>query len=312
MANARILVVGSINMDVVARVDRLPRPGETVAGLDIAYMPGGKGANQAVAASRLGASVRIVGCVGDDSFGGELRRSLESDGVDVQFVRQLPHSASGVATISVETIGQNAIVVVPGANGDLTSADFESEEAWAETRVVLLQLETPLVTVQAAIDSARRRGVLSILDPAPAPAPGFSDRLFDVDVLTPNQSEAQSLTGVAVESVADADKAARVLRKRGARNVVVKLGEFGAYWLGRDDRGLHVPAPKIDAVDTTAAGDAFNGALGVALAKGGSFEDALRFACGAGSLACTKRGAQQAMPTRMEVEALLALAGART
>ena len=311
MANARILVVGSINMDVVARVDRLPRPGETVAGLDISYMPGGKGANQAVAAARLGSAVRMIGCVGDDVFGDQLRRNLESDGVDVRFVRQLPQSASGVATITVEASGQNSIVVVPGANGALTSADIESEEAWTEVRVVLLQLETPLETIQAAVDSARRRGVLSILDPAPAPSAGITDRLFDVDVLTPNQSEARSLTGVAVESVADADKAARALRQRGARNVVVKLGELGAYWLGRDDRGLHIPAPKVDAIDTTAAGDAFNGALGVALAEGMSFEDALRFACGAGSLACTRRGAQQAMPTRREVETLMTHVGAR-
>lgn len=302
----RIVVVGSLNMDLVVRTARLPRPGETVAGRDFLQVPGGKGANQAVAAARLGADVAMIGRVGDDAFGRQLVGSLARDGVDTGAVAATAGISSGLAIIGVEESGQNAITILGGANALLTPEDVRRHDATiAGASALLVQLEVPLTTVAAAIAIAKRHGVLAILDPAPAPRGLLPADLHAVDVISPNQSEAEAITEIAVVSVADATRAAAILHERGARQVVLKLGEQGA--LASDGMGniVHVPAPQVSVVDTTAAGDAFTAALAVALVEGRSLAEATRFACAAGSFATTRRCAQDAMPSREEVELLI-------
>ena len=303
----RIVVVGSLNMDLVVRTERLPRPGETVPGRDFCQVPGGKGANQAVAAALLGADVTMIGRVGDDSYGRQLVESLASRGVVTRSVKATPHSSSGLALIGLEDSGQNAITIVGGANARLSPDDVAAGEAEiAAAGALVVQLEVPLATVAAAIAVAKKHGVLTVLDPAPAPSGPLPQELAAADVLSPNQTEAESLTGIAVASPGEAARAAAVLHIDGARTVVIKLGEQGA--LFSDGLGLvgHVPAPRVSVVDTTAAGDAFTAALAVALLERRPLEEATRLACAAGSLATTRRGAQDAMPTRDEV---LRLAG---
>jgi len=294
-----IVVIGSINMDLVARMARLPRPGETVQGDNFQTIPGGKGANQAVAAARLGARVTMIGRVGDDSFGKTLRRSLAEYGVSTEHVLVTEGCSSGVALIGVEATGANSITVVAGANGRLTPHDVESRaDVIAAADALIVQLETPLDTVAAAIRIAREAGVRTILDPAPAPSGPLSSELLAVEILSPNQTEAEALTGIAVHDVASARTAACRLRELGAKAVVLKLGELGAFVLDEAGREEHVPARAAGVVDTTAAGDAFTAGLAVALAEGRSLPDAARFGCAAGTLACTKFGAQPAMPSR--------------
>lgn len=302
----RIVVVGSINMDLVARVPRLPRPGETVRGSAFSQVPGGKGANQAVAAARLGALVAMIGRVGDDVFGRELITSLRTRGVQTEHVQITPNCPSGLALIWVEVSGQNAITVIGGANARLMSGDVREQSAIiSQADALLVQLEVPLESVNSAVEIARRHSVLTILDPAPAPASLLPEQLYAVDLISPNQSEAESLTGVAVAAIADAAGAAAILHEHGVRQVVIKLGEQGALASQRGSESIHVPAPQVRVVDTTAAGDAFTAALAVALVEGRSLADATRFACAAGSLATTRPGAQDAMPSRAEVVAEL-------
>jgi len=302
----RIVVVGSINMDLVTRVARLPRPGETVRGCSFDTVPGGKGANQAVAAARLGASVHMVRRVGSDAFGASLVDSLRSYGVRTDHVRTTPDCPSGIATIGVEDTGENAIVAIAGANGRVTPADVARAEAViAAADTVLLQLEIPFDSVAAAAALARRHGVRVILNPAPAPS-ALPGRLFRVDVICPNETEARAITGLAGGGIPRALAQARWLTKRGAGLAVVTLGARGAVLYERGRSPVHVPPFKVRAVDTTAAGDAFAGALAVALSEGAAAADAVRFACACGALAATRPGAQPAMPSRAEVEALLA------
>jgi ribokinase len=306
----RIVVVGSLNMDLVVRAGRLPRPGETVVGRDFVQVPGGKGANQAVAAARLGAAVTMIGRVGDDDFGRQLVGSLGRHEVETKLVEVTPGATSGLALIGVEDSGQNAITIVAGANGLVTPADVARHEATiAAAGALIVQFEVPLETVAAAVALAKRHGVMTILDPAPAPTAPLPADVIAVDVLSPNQSEAEALTGIAVTGPAEAELAAAILQERGARGVVIKLGEQGA--LARDGSGsaTHVPAPQVSAIDTTAAGDAFTAALAVALLERRSLAEATHFACAAGSLATTRRGAQDAMPTREEVDRLLTRSG---
>ena len=301
-----IVVVGSINMDLVARMSRLPRPGETVHGDEFRTVPGGKGANQAVAASRLGAQVTMIGRVGDDAFGDSLRQSLLNYGVATQCVLRTPNCSSGVALIGVEASGANSISVIAGANGRLTPADvLDRSTVIAGADVLIVQLETPVETVAAAIKVARRHGVLTILDPAPAPAGPLPRELLDVDVISPNQTEAELLTGVAVSDLASAERAAMLLQQAGASQVVLKLGELGAFIRDSENRTHHVSADRVDVVDTTAAGDAFTAGLAVALAEKRPLVEATRFAGAAGTLACTVFGAQPAMPDRTAVEIFL-------
>ena len=302
---ASIIVVGSLNMDFVAQVATLPMPGQTVLGSGFRTIPGGKGANQACAAGKLGGQVRMVGRVGDDVFGRQLREELESVGVDVSGVRLTPQTASGVALIFVQARGQNQIVVAPGANATLAVSDVETAIGTAGGGYLLLQLETPLDTVEAAAGKARQRGATVVLDPAPAQA--LSPALLaNVDILTPNESEANVLLSRAQVSVSldDAPEVARALLALGTGTVVLKLGENGALVADRDGVA-HFPAPRVDAVDATAAGDTFNGALAVALSEGRTLREAVVFANAAAALSVTRHGAQSSIPRREEVEAQL-------
>lgn len=302
-----IVVFGSINMDLVVRTPRLPAPGETLTGHTFFTAPGGKGANQAVACARLGAPTRMIGRVGDDLFGDQLRMSLRSAGVQDDGVLTTP-GPSGVALIAVDDTAENTIVIVPGANGAVSSEDIPRlERALDGARVLLLQLETPLATVVAAAQAARARGVTVILDPAPAlPLP---DELYALaDMLTPNESEAATLTGIPVHDEQSAAAAARALLARGARTVILKLGARGA--LVADATGARLwQAFTVIPVDTVAAGDAFNGGLAVALSEGRSFEEAIRWGLAAGALSVTKPGAQPSMPDRQELLAWLGVRG---
>jgi ribokinase len=301
---SRVLVVGSANVDFTVQVGRLPRPGETVSGCTQLVNYGGKGANQAVAARRLGAEVRLIACVGEDASGRAIREALAAEGIGVDGVVSSAAAATGTALIVVDAEGQNQIAVAPGANRalgvDRVGARVE-DFAWAE--VVVSQLETPFDTVAWTLEAARRRRALTILNPAP-PTDVRLEFLSLVDYLTPNAGEAERLSGIEIRNATNAAQAAERLRERGASVAVVTLGEAGALAHGPD--GLHLaPAFPVTAVDTTAAGDAFNGALAVALAEGRALAPALRFANAAAALACTRRGAQPSLPTRSEVERLL-------
>lgn len=297
-----IVVVGSSNTDMVVRVPRIPRPGETLLGGDFAMAAGGKGANQAVAAARAGGRVTFVARVGDDLFGREAREGLARDGIDTRFVLTTPGAPSGIALITVDERGENSISVASGANALLSVADVEgAAEAFGAADVVLLQLESPLATVEAAVHEARRRGLPVILDPAPARE--LDDTLLsEVSVLTPNEHEAAMLAGIEAESEADMREAAARIRARGPRTVVITLGKRGVYASSEGCEGL-VPAFKVEALDTTAAGDVFNGALAVALAEKLPLPDALRFAQAAAAISVTRPGAQPSAPTRAMIEA---------
>jgi ribokinase len=305
VSSAPITVVGSLNMDFVVQVQALPRPGETVLGSGFATLPGGKGANQACAAARLGGRVRMVGRVGDDALGRELRESLAAAGVDTTAVLTTDGMPSGVALISVQAGGQNQIVVAPGAGGLLSPGDVAHALGGAASGLLLLQLESPIGTVERAVALGRERGLTILLDPAPArqlPLP----LLAGISCLTPNESEALTLLGGRGETVSltDAPEVARTLRARGPRAVILKLGASGAY-LDDGTGGRHFPGLKVVAADTTAAGDTFGGALAVAIAEGLPLPDAIVFANAAAALSVTRHGAQPSMPTRAEVDALL-------
>lgn len=302
-ASAPVVIVGSINMDLVARVPRVPAPGETVLGRDFTTIPGGKGANQAVAVARLGGSAFMVGRVGDDDFGRRLVDGLLAGGVDCGHVRPTPGAASGIAMIVVEDAGQNAITVASGANFQVTAADVDAAESLIrQARICLVQLELPLETVLHTIALCRRHGVETILDTAPAPSSPVDSGLFAADVVTPNETEAAAITGLPAN--ADPREIAASLAARGSRSVVLKLGARGAF-IRTDQQEQAIPGFQVRVVDTTAAGDAFTAALAVARSEGRDLPAAVRFANAAGALACTVHGAQPSMPTRTAVDRFL-------
>lgn len=300
-----LMVFGSINMDLVARTPRLPGPAETITGHEFFTAPGGKGANQAVAAARLGTPTKMIGRVGNDGFGGELRQNLESSGVDTSFVFVDVEVSSGVAVIAVDDEAQNNIIIVPGANGRVGRADIERlKENLGEARLLLLQLEVPLEASIAAAQLAHQRGVTVVLDPAPAR--DLPDDLYKVvDIITPNEVEAGQLVGFSVKTRLDADRAADVLLSKGVKIVIVKMGSLGVVYATQEARAF-LPAFKVEAVDTVAAGDAFNGGLAAALIENQTLPEAIRWGTAAGALSATKVGAQPSMPTKSEFEAFLA------
>ena len=302
--SSRIVVAGSLNMDLVVSAPRIPLPGETIIASAFQTVPGGKGANQAVAAARLGASASMIGMTGEDAFGEQLRHNLDIAGVEHQFVTRCAESATGVALITVEESGQNSIVVAPGANMRVSPADIDAaEEVIAAAGVLLLQLECPLDTVAYAAEVAHRHGVSVILNPAPAqPLP--DELLRMVNILIPNETEAALLTGRPVERINQVEAAAQTLLERGVGAIIITLGARGA-WLARGAETLHAPAFLVAAVDTTAAGDAFIGGLALALSEGRDLPNAVRWGSAAGALAATRAGAQSSLPERAEVETLL-------
>lgn len=294
----KIVVVGSANTDLVVKVPSIPAPGETVLGGDLVRASGGKGANQAVAAARLGAEVTFIGCLGHDDLGDAYYAQLIKEGMDLRFLRRTVERPSGVALIFVGPDGENAIAVAPGANALLTAADVNAAEAaFREADAVLTQLEVPLDAVHQAVELGKRHGAKVILNPAPAPPePLPTSLLQDIDVLTPNRQEARAIAGSG-ESPRDA---ADRLRGLGVGAVVMTLGAEGA-WLLSDEGEAVIPGRKVAAVDATGAGDCFSGALTVALAEGKNLAEAVRWATVAASISVTRLGAQPSLPSRIEL-----------
>jgi ribokinase len=294
-----IVVVGTLNIDMVVQAPRHPQPGETLLGTAFNTYPGGKGDNQAVAAARLGARVELVGRVGLDGFGMALLEAAAASGVDTRFVQRDPQAPTGVALITLDSAGQNTIIVVPGANGQLSPADLRlAEEAFGRAGIVLLQLELPLALAEAAIDLAGYHATQVILNPSPA-GPLPDALLKRVDFLIPNEGELALLAGTK-----DVDEGVKRLLRRGVRNLVVTLGEKGVLLVHGDQR-LRLAAHRVDVVDTVAAGDAFVGAFATALSEGLSPEQACRWGNAAGAVAVTRGGAQPSLPTRQEMEQYL-------
>jgi ribokinase len=299
----KIVVVGSSNTDMIIKVPRIPNPGETVLGGKYSTAAGGKGANQAVAAARAGGRVTFVACVGNDVLGSQAIAGFKSDGIDVDYIKTDKTGPSGVALIFVEEQGENSIAVASGANAKLSPQDVDSvSDVIKNADILLMQLETPLETVFRAAEIATSAGVKVILNPAPACPLG--DALFrNLTIITPNQSEASLLTGIKVKDMPSAEKAANVLLDRGLETVIVTLGKSGAF-LKTHNQALTVPGFSVNAVDATAAGDVFNGALAVALANGKILENSVRFANAAAALSVTKLGAQPSAPFRKDILAL--------
>ncbi len=299
-----VAVVGSLNMDLVVRASRMPRPGETLAGQTFQQVPGGKGGNQAVAAARLGASVSMIGCTGRDSNGEALRKGLEAEQIDCSGVGTSDNAATGVAMIIVDDASQNAIVIVAGGNGEVTPDTIATHEALLSAAdIVVCQLETPPDTIRAALAAARRLGKLTVLNPAPATSELPADWFAFIDYLIPNELEAATLSGIEIAHPDDARRAALALRERGARNVIITLGSQGVFALLDGDDGRHFGAPKVKAIDTTAAGDTFIGGFVAQLASGVPVAEAISFGQRAAAIAVTREGAQPSIPYLREIPA---------
>ncbi len=300
-----VIVLGSINMDLVATTPRLPLPGETLMGLEFFTVSGGKGANQAVACGRLGVPTQMIGRVGGDEFGQSLLAGLAGAGVGIEAVLVDQSTSSGVAAIAVASDGENQIIVIPGANGRIDRTEIEQLEKLLPTAaLLLLQIEIPLAIVTVAAQAAAKAGVPVILDPAPMP-PVFPPELYPlIEIITPNQTEASQLVGFAVTDQATATRAGQELVARGVKNVVVKLGDQGAVWVTATD-GVFIPAFEVQVVDTVAAGDAFNGGLVAGLVSGLSLPSALVWAAAAGAIATTKSGAQSSLGDRATLDNFL-------
>ena len=300
----KVIVFGSINMDLVTRIPRLPAAGETLQGYEFFTAAGGKGANQAVAAARLGIPTQLVGRLGGDDFGRQLLAGLQASGVQIEGVLVDEATSSGVAIITVDGAGENTIVIIAGANGRIDEADIERlKSRLAGTAALLMQFEIPLSMVHSAALAARQAGVPVILDPAPVQ--DIPVELYPlVDIITPNQLEASQLVGFPVDGIEAAQRASAILRQRGVGTAIVKLGDRGVFCATAEET-FFVPAFPVEAVDTVAAGDAFNGALAVALAKGLSLRQAVMWGAAAGALSATKAGAQPSLPDRKTFDAFL-------
>jgi len=300
-----IVVVGSANTDFTVAVERLPKPGETITGKEFRVSFGGKGANQALAARKAGAEVALLAKIGTDYHGRRLFRHLTDAGFPAAEILRDEHEPAGVALIAVDARGRNQIVVASGSNRTFRVSDLRSlENRLAAASLLLCQLEIPMEVVAYALHTARRHSVTTVLNPAPAAS--LSDKILQtVDILIPNEVEAEALAEVPVKSLADAEKAASILHARGCPMIIITLGSRGAL-LSREGRTRHLPAFEVQAVDSVAAGDAFSGALAAALAEGRDPEAAVRFAAAAGALCTTRRGAQEALPSRREIDDLLA------
>lgn len=311
MTMAEIAAFGSINMDLVTQVEKFPLPGETITARGFSRFPGGKGANQAVAAARLGGNVTMFGMVGDDPFGKELVHSLEENGVQVERVVHLRDTPSGIAVIMVDEKGENMIAITAGANERIDQEYVEHVlPEINRAKILLLQLEVPPKAIDALLQELPHENPLVILDPAPATKFANLARLERVDIITPNLGELELLTG---KGVAGGDQlkqvAAQLVEKFGVRRIICKAGAQGSYLIDKQEGFVHVPAPRVEVVDTTAAGDAFNGGLAVALSRGENLKEGIRYANAAGALAVTRRGAQPSMPTAEEVQAILGKEG---
>lgn len=296
-----VIVVGSLNMDLVVRAPKIPRPGETVLGTDFTQIPGGKGANQADACSKLGADTKMLGAVGKDTMGSFLKESLKKDGVDVEKVLEKKDYPTGIAAIVVEDSGNNAITVAPGANSQFTTKDLaEMESVFQNADVLLVQLETPVETVREALKLAKKHNVTTILNPAPAAL--LDDEIFSlVDILTPNETELELLSGLPSTTDDEVKKAGQQLIEKGVSQLIVTLGSKGSMHIAKDFSKTY-PAYSVKAIDTTAAGDSYNGALAVSLSNGASIDESIIFATKVGAMTVTKPGAQTSLPLLSEVE----------
>jgi ribokinase len=299
-----ITVIGSLNMDLVTYVTRLPQTGETIIGEDFRQMPGGKGANQADAIAKLGVPVRMLGGVGPDALGEALLTSLHKDGVDISQIGRFADISTGMATITVDSAGHNCIVVTPGANYRFLPAQLQNRKAaLGDSSIIVTQLEIPLETVKYALQAAQEVGKTTILNPAPAVE--LDDAILaSVDILIPNETELELLSGASLHTETDIIAASRRLIDRGVQEVIVTLGEKGCMYVN-SERSRSFQAYQVNAVDTTAAGDSFIGGLAVALSEGKTIEEAISFAMAVAALTVTKKGAQSSLPYRREVEGLL-------
>jgi ribokinase len=312
MTKPKIVVVGSSNTDMTIRLPHLPKPGETEIGGNFSMAAGGKGANQAVGAARAGGHVTLVARVGDDMFGNQALAGFAKERIAANFVFQDKKAKSGVALIFVgKKSGENSIAVASGANSRLSPADVKKAKmAISQASMLIMQLETPLATVEAAAALAFKSGVPIILNPAPAQS--LPAKLFkQVSIFTPNEVEAEFFTGVKVTTIADAAKAADKLMAKGVKTVIITLGSRGSFVCNKDMKKL-VPSYKVTPVDTTGAGDIYNGALAVALAEGKPLLEAARYANAAGAISTTRLGAQPSTPTRKEIESFMARAKKRS
>ncbi|HFO0257830.1 TPA: ribokinase [Raoultella ornithinolytica] len=300
----KLVVLGSINADHILNLESFPTPGETVTGHHYQVAFGGKGANQAVAAGRSGADIAFIACTGDDDIGERVRRQLERDRIDVAPVRAVNAQSTGVALIFVNAEGENVIGIHAGANAALSVEQVEAEKARiAGAQALLMQLESPLESVLAAAKIAHQHQTTVVLNPAPAR--DLPDELLSlIDIITPNETEAEKLTGIRVENDDDAAKAARVLHEKGIGIVMITLGSRGV-WVSHDGQGRRVPGFKVQAVDTIAAGDTFNGAFVTALLEGTALDEAIRFAHAAAAIVVTRKGAQPSVPWREEIDEFL-------
>lgn len=295
-----ICVIGSLNMDLVVNVDTMPKPGQTIIGSNFKEVPGGKGANQAVAMARLNGNVSMIGKVGEDGFGQTLINSLKNDKVDTTYIKTT-NGATGVALITVDKNAQNSIVVSPGANFEVKEDDIDNNiEAIKNSDIVVLQLETPLNTIKYALNKAKELNKYTILNPAPAVK--LDDEIIkNVDLLTPNETELEIISGVSIETEEDIQKAAQIMIEKGVKELIVTLGSKGSLYINKE-KSMFKKAYKVEAVDTTAAGDSYTGALAVALSQDKNIEDAMDFASKVGALSVLKEGAQSSLPTLEDVK----------